>query len=186
LDLLDDIKERYRVSGMDIFLSRSIYGTWWSFCVVRFPDFSERLLPEWGAGNSLLYDLAIYRSISEVVQMLDNYELENKRAQQKLVRFVQLFPQFKPVAYLGGEDFLFSDVEYTAHENVSSLPVERQIDVITTQMNAKGFLASMYPAYSSKGSSVVCSFTPNLERFYNITKSTAVLPLGHIKKHLPA
>jgi len=51
-------------------------------------------------------------------------------------------------------------------------------------MRDNGYYASAYTAHQSRHGHIQCAFTPNLERFYNITKATFVLPLQHIKKYL--
>ena len=182
--LLNDIKDRHGASDIDIVISKTKHSTWWSFCVARFPQGSQFLLPEWGAGNSLLYDLAIYRSISEVIQMLDNYEDENKDEHRKFMDFVSRYPKFKPVASLDYSELNLPVVEYDGQNNIAPISVEKQIDIITKSMKDSGYYASAYTAHESQHGHVQCAFTPNLERFYNITKATFVLPLQHIKKYL--
>ncbi|OGQ47190.1 MAG: hypothetical protein A3H42_00385 [Deltaproteobacteria bacterium RIFCSPLOWO2_02_FULL_46_8] len=178
-----DIQNRYQPATIEIYMSQTIFNVWWSFCVVRFNNACGFLLPIWGAGCSVLHDLAIYRSISECIQMLDNYEIENEKSDRALLNFVQKFPKFRKIAFLETEN-KFKEKEYDKNNNVNEISVSDQIKYITKNMNHHGFYPSMYVSSDINPCYLACAYTPNLERFYNITKSMMVLPIKYIKNYV--
>lgn len=179
--LIDDISKLYTPSSIELYISKTIFGNWWSICIAK-PSFSSSyLLPQWGAGCSLSYDLAIYRSITECIQMLDAYEVENEYADKNLLTFLQGYPYLENIANLEAPNTFF-EVPYETSNTTANLPIASQIDIICSNMILKGYRPAKHVASQGNSYSVVCAYVPNLERFYNITKCTPVLPLRYILK----
>ena len=154
---------------------------WSSICILRLSEGTQFVLPQFGAGCSLLLDLAIYRSVGECLQMLDNYLEDNAESDRKFLAFTEKFPRFRAIAHLNTSN-LFEEQDYANHADQYEIPVKDQIALITRAMHRSGFYPTKYVAHRAFGFFLVCSYTPNLERFYNITKSMPVLPTSYIKK----
>lgn len=178
--LVDDILAQFEITDVELVIARTPFGSWWSFCVARPAPSTRFILPPWGAGASLHYDLAIYRSLSECLQMLENYEAGNISADERLLDFVKRYARFKSVATLPPPSEL-REVSYQSDLNISPIAVTQQIDTLEAAMAAQGHAPGRFVAHSDHGFNVVCAFAPGLERFYNITKGAAVLPMTYLR-----
>lgn len=178
---LEYLKQNYAVDKIDLFLSRTVFDTWYAICVVHLGD-RQYILPQFGAGSSLYYRLAIYRSISEAIQMIDNYETENSTADRSLIEFIGNHDTLKNVITfdLSGS---VPQVEYEPKNEISPMSTSDQIKVILEAMRREGFNTYKRTEFTHQMGYLVCSYTPGLEKFYNITKSVAVLPLQYLEKH---
>ncbi len=133
----------------------------------------------YGLGKGLSSKIGAY---AECIQMLDNYQEENKENDNDLLNFVELRPKFKPIAFLQFGSF-FQMEYYDDKNNISLQSVESQVQILVTNMSSLGYSPSQY-VVDYGDFFIVCSYTPNLERFYNIRKTVSTLPLSFIQKHL--
>lgn len=178
------VHDLHKPTSIEVYISKTVFDVWWSICVIRFDKSSMIVLPQFGAGCSVLYDLAIYRAISECLQMLDNYGGSNCESDTKFLAFTEKFPKFKNIAFLETEN-IFEERKYdNSNNNNHGMPVKQQIEHITTAMHNRKFYPSKHVSHSAHDFYLLCSYTPNLERFYNITKSMPVLPINYIVKRL--
>jgi ribosomal protein S12 methylthiotransferase accessory factor len=180
LDLILDLKKVSWAQKIEIYISKTIFNTWWSICIVRFKNSSIFILPQWGAGSSLLFDLALYRSITECRQMVENYSNENLKSDKRLVHFVRVYKKLINISYFKNTN-QFRIVKYQKEYNISKTSVENQVSIICDSMKKRGFMPSVHVVISTPQFSIVCAYAPNLERFYNITKSVPTLPINFIK-----
>lgn len=180
--LVDAILQQYKAIEIEFYISKTIFNVWWCICIAKFGKDSHIILPQFGAGCSILYDLSIYRSLSECVQMIDNYIEKNALENIKLNEFVEKYPKFKNIAYFQTKS-KFPIVDYNSGNNIDTIPVLDQIEMIVTSMKQQGFLPLKHISFKQGDCHLVCAYTPDLERFYNITKSTTPLPIQHIKNY---
>ncbi len=179
--LISYIQDKYQ-GCIEVIVAKTDFGSWFSFAITRFEEQDTFILPQYGAGSSLYYDLAIYRSLTECIQMLDNYQDENRANDNDLLNFVELRPKFKPIAFLQLGS-VFQIEYYDDKNNISLQSVEFQIQILVANMSSLGYCPSQY-VVDYGDFFIVCSYTPNLERFYNIRKTVSALPLSFIQKQL--
>ena len=179
---LDDATTRFRPARVALYICRTFFGPWWSFCVFHFDSTSRFVLPQWGAGASLLYDLALSRSISECVQMMAAYEAWNSQDNLALKRFVETYPRLRAVAEFDEED-RYSLVPYNNKHNAKRRSVAEQVTEITSNMIDRGYRPAKHEIQIGRNGWIVTAYTAGLERFYNITKAVPVLPLRFVEEH---
>lgn len=183
---LSQVLKRMRIlftpRDIAIYISHTLFGTWWSLCVMYFDDNSNFILPQWGAGCSLLYDLAIDRSLNECIQMASTYEIENVKENEKLLNFVKHYPRLRPIADLIPMRAYPSEL-YNPDLNINVVDTSEQIQQITATMIDNDFRPTRYVTPVGTQGWLACAYIANLERFYNVTKSVHVLPLQHIEDH---
>ncbi len=167
-----------------VLVKQTEFGTWWAISVCHFEG-SDIILPQWGAGSSMYLGLAVYRAISESLQMINNYEMENRLSDRKFESFSKQYPSLRRLAFLDSDCVApnyvkFSDLsgEYPS----SRLSPTEQLKLISESMAEKGYRPSHFVAFDGKWAKLVLSYTPNLERFFNITKSMPVLPISHLRE----
>ena len=180
---IDYIYNRHMVREVEVYSSQTCFGGWWSLCVARFGDYSCTRFPQWGAGYSLSYDLAIYRSIAECGQMLDHYSISNSLAETQLVEFLEECPRFFPVCRFESPRPLRTE-KYNPVHNIRKPAINDQLQEVASSLRRTGRLAASNVVHESDSFCVVSSYIPNLERFFPIFKGVPALPLGVISEEL--
>lgn len=190
-NMTQPLREIVSLSGgyPQLCVTKTHFGGWWAFCLSSpCPAKSPYILPQWGAGFSLSFDVAVFRAISECLQMLTAYNDENKNEDRKLCLFLKQFPRFAPVAniaaFLPRSNVPFKDISLCATIDLS-MTVSEQIETIAKGMALAGATPYVHVAIQECLFSIVTAYAPNLERFYNITKCAPVLPLQYIRKNMP-
>lgn len=187
LAILDQLKKTHQPSQLEFYMSRTVFGTFWAFCIARFPASSPFVLPQWGAGSSLSCELAIYRSISECLQMLDCYDKANDQSQRNLIHHSKKYSHFRTIAYLPVRERAVGKLENLSEWIIGDLAIgspASQVNQIATNMSRLGFSPMKYIVEQSSLYCVATVFAPNLERFYNITKGMFALPMAYLASHL--
>jgi ribosomal protein S12 methylthiotransferase accessory factor len=182
---LSSMRACHNPEHIELYCCRTPFGPWWSFAICRFGGASHFRIPQWGAGASFSLELALYRSLSECLQMLDCFDSGNADADDVLLHKGSIYPFFRDVAHMNTRG-LATAIEMTNYASIISDPqhftVLDQVSALVDRMDHLGHSPAIHVAHHEHGLAVCTAFAPNLERFYNVTKGFPALPLALIAR----
>lgn len=176
--LLEIIKHHYEPITIEIYGSETIFDSFWSICIARFENNSCFSIPQWGAGSSLSMLLAVYRAVAECLQMLDCFDEGNNISEKNFMEKAKNSPVYSSVAKME-----LSNVEIDGcpalnyEESLSFGSTQIQVEKLANKFAEHGYSLWKHVSYLHPELCISTVYSPDVEKFFNVTKGMPVLPL---------
>jgi ribosomal protein S12 methylthiotransferase accessory factor len=177
--LYDKLKGMACVTSVETLVRKTAFGAYFAFSrLLREPLHEGKVI--WGAGASISYDLAVYRSMTECEQMA-SVQLPSKGG--GIEELAKRYPAFGAVARIDTARLSLSHHTFE-QDTTAQLDVEKQIELLNKSIRASGRAVLYYDHDVADGNySVVSSYITDTEKFFGIMFALPLLPIAHLRKY---
>ncbi|CAM4433286.1 YcaO-like family protein [Pseudoalteromonas maricaloris] len=146
---------------------------------------SREFLPKWGAGCSLNPHVALYRSLTECLQMVDSTRPDI--AEEKIQYVIEEYPALAAVFFLDVDTLPLQNISFECSDiktkKLMELKANEQLDVLFDTLQKSGRSLYYRELYNEHGY-VVTSYATNTEKFFNVNHCMPSLPLRALDETL--
>jgi len=176
----DLIKSRPGVSSVASVLLMTEFDAFFCFTVASLTH-NSKLLKVWGAGSSLSRDLAIYRSVTECLQMMTG---SFEHFFEEMIPFSENYPILRRIRDVDLE-WLPTQVTELPPITSEGLNTELQLRRLTASILSTGRRVYQYQHQTLSPDYVVTTaYVTDVEKFYGVAQSVPVLPIEYLRREL--